>query len=57
MSDEIGKVFDVMNEFTKIELPDGGGLETDSPVVEAAVAVGIVGAVAYGIYKLFSSDD
>ena len=57
MSDDIGKVVDIFNEFTKVELPGGGGLETDSPVVEAAVAVGVLGAAAYGLYKLFSSDD
>ena len=45
MSEDIGKVVDIFNEFTKVELPGGGGLETDSPVVEAAVAVGVLGKV------------
>lgn len=61
MSNEIVGVFDSIREATKIEFPDGGGVETDSPLVEAALAVGIVGATvgvaAYGLYKLFGSDD
>lgn len=53
MSNELDSLSEVVKGFTKIELPGGGGGETDSPVVEAAIAVGIVGAAAYGIYKLF----
>lgn len=48
----LGAVF----HFTNIEFPNGGGLKTDSAVVEAAVAVGILGATAYGLYKLFDSE-
>ena len=53
MSNELDSLSEVVKGLTKIELPSGGGGETDSPVVEAAIAVGIVGAAAYGIYKLF----
>lgn len=53
MSNELNNITELVNGFTKIELPGGGGGETDSPVVEAAIAVGIVGAAAYGIYKIF----
>ena len=55
MSNELDSLSEVVKGLTKIELPGGGGGggETDSPVVEAAIAVGIVGAAAYGIYKLF----
>lgn len=53
-SDDIGEI---AREFTKIEIPGGGGGETDSPVVEAAIAVGILGAVAYGIYKFFGGKE
>lgn len=52
MSNELDNLSELVKGITKIELPGGGG-ETDSPVVEAAIAVGIVGAAAYGIYKLF----
>lgn len=56
LSDEIAKSFEVINEFTKVELPDGGSLETDSPVIETAIAIGVVGAVGYSLYKLFNKD-
>lgn len=55
MSNELDTLTELVNGFTKIELPGGGGGETDSPVVEAAIAVGVVGAAAYGLYKLFGS--
>lgn len=54
MSDDLG---DAIVGLTKVPLPGGGTFETDSPVVEAAVAIGIVGAAAYGVYKLFKSGD
>lgn len=53
MSNDLDNLNELVQGFTKIELPGGGGGETDNPVVEAAIAVGIVGAAAYGIYKLF----
>lgn len=42
---------EVLQEFTKVETPSGS-LETDSPIVETAIA----GAVIYGVYKIFSDD-
>lgn len=53
MSNKLDDLSELAMGFTKIDLPGGGGGETDSPVVEAAIAVGILGAAAYGIYKLF----
>ena len=57
MSNELDNVSELINNFTTTKLPGGGGVETDSPVVEAAIAASIVGATVYGLYKLFSSDD
>ncbi|GKX45201.1 hypothetical protein SOASR015_42350 [Pectobacterium carotovorum subsp. carotovorum] len=57
MSNESENITGLLNEFTKVEIPDVGKIETDNPVVEVAIAASIVGAAAYGIYKLFSNDD
>ena len=56
MSNELEDLTELVTGFTKIDLPNGGGGETDSPIVEAAIAVGIVGAAAYAIYKLFGDN-
>jgi hypothetical protein len=36
---------------TEIEIPGGGSIKTDNPVVEAAIAAGIVGIAAYAVCK------
>ncbi|HBZ8282844.1 TPA: hypothetical protein SI673_004930 [Escherichia coli] len=34
---------ELIKKLTEIEIPGGGGIKTDNPVVEAAIAAGIVG--------------
>ncbi len=41
---------ELIKKFTEIDIPGGGGIKTDNPVVEAAIAAGIVGIAGIAAY-------
>ena len=43
---------ELIKKLTEIDIPGGGGIKTDNPAVEAAIAAGIVGIAGIAAYAV-----